>query len=276
MERDFNTLLKAQWQQRKFLCIGLDPDHEKIPLSIRTSDVAESILAFNRAIIDATKGTACAYKPNTAFYEAHGEEGIRALRETIEYALEQAPDTVVLLDAKRGDIGNTNEYYARFAFEYLHADAITLHPYTGAEGLSDFLKRKDKGLFIYCRSSNPGAKEIQDLDVGGEPLYMRIARTVAGGWNTDRNCGLIVGATYPEEMSAIRRAAPELPFLIPGVGSQGGDIARSVAAAKNTEGTGFIISVSRAILYASQGADFAGAARAKAEQFHAEIAASLL
>lgn len=274
MIRNFKEILEANWQQKKFLCVGLDPDYEKIPEAARTAGVRETIVSFNRAIIDATKDVACSYKPNAAFYEAHGDEGIAALRETCAYILDTAPDTAIILDAKRADIGNTNLGYVEYAFEYLRADAITLHPYLGAEALQPFLEKKEKGLFILCRTSNPGAKEFQDLDVGGDPLYMHVARSVANDWNKNNNCGLVVGATYPEEIARVRKVAPGLPFLIPGVGSQGGDLKLSVEAAKESEG-GFVIAVSRAVMYASSDSDFADAARTQALFYDSEIRAAL-
>lgn len=274
MSRDFNELLASNWTQNKFLCVGLDTDFEKIPESVRVAGVNESIVAFNRAIVDATKDIAAAYKPNIAFYEAHGDQGFAALRETCMYILEQAPQTLIVLDAKRADIGNTNHGYLAAAFERLQADAITLHPYLGSEALQPFLERKDKGSFILCRTSNPGAKEFQDLSVEGEPLYIRVARTVAESWNGNGNCGLVVGATYPDDIAKVRAAAPELPFLIPGIGAQGGDLEASVKAAKN-EGGGFLLAASRAILYASSGKDFAEAARTKAQQLDTAIRAAL-
>lgn len=264
--RDFNELLASNWKRKRFLCVGLDPDYEKIPDAARMSGIRETIVAFNRAIVDATKDIAAAYKPNSAFYEARGDEGFAALRETCFYILEQAPEALVILDAKRGDNSNTNLGYVEYAFEHLRVDAITLHPYLGAEALRPFLDRREKGLFILCRTSNPGAKEFQDLLVDGEPLYLRVAQSVANGWNGKGNCGLVVGATYPEEIARVRRAAPDLPLLVPGVGAQGGELEASVEAAKNSRG-GFLLSVSRSVLYASAGADFADAARAKAKAF---------
>jgi orotidine-5'-phosphate decarboxylase len=270
MSRDFKKLLDRNWEGKKFLCIGLDPDYQKIPEAARKAGIRETFVSFDRTIVDATKDIVCAYKPNTAFYEAHGDEGVAALRETCLYILERAPDAVVILDAKRADIGNTNRGYADLAFEYLQADAITLHPYLGAEALQPFLERKDKGAFILCRTSNPGSREFQELVVDGEPLYMRVAKNVADEWNAEGNCGLVVGATYPEELTNVRKMAPRLPILIPGVGAQGGDLSNAVSAAKDERG-GFILSVSRSILYASSGSDFAEAARAKAQEIHEAI-----
>lgn len=270
--RRFNDLITAQWGKGLFLCVGLDPDLDKIAVGKGSAGVR--ILDFNRSIIDATRHVAGSYKPNSAFYERYGAEGWTALSETISYIRESAPDVPVILDAKRGDIGNTNEYYARAIFDELGADAVTVHPFTGAEGIEAFLERTDKGIFVYCRSSNPGAKEFQDLTVGGEPLYLRIAGNVSASWNTRGNCGLIVGATYPEELAAVRKIAPDIPILIPGIGAQGGDLERTIAAGKSSAG-GIIVSVSRAILYASTGADFAGAAQRAAEEFDAKIRSAL-
>lgn len=271
MGRDFNSLLASNWRHRKFLCVGLDPDLAKIPEAARRGSARETLAAFNAAIMDATKDVACAYKLNSAFYEAHGEDGQAALADTIRYVRQRAPEAVVILDAKRADIGNTNKGYLAAAFELLGADAITLHPYLGSEALRLFLERKDKGLFILCRTSNPGAGEFQDLLVDGEPLYVRVARTVAQKWNGNGNCGLVVGATYPDEIRNVRAVAPALPLLIPGTGAQGGDLKRSVAAALSSDGAGFLISVSRALLFASNGPDFAEAAGAMAREFDETI-----
>ncbi len=275
MARNFRTLVENQWSQKKFLCIGLDPDVEKIPESVQQKDVRTTIIAFNRAIIDATRDIACAYKPNSAFYEAHGDEGWQALRETIAYILEVSPEIPVILDAKRGDIGNTNNAYVESAFDHLRADAITVHPYMGGESLKEFLARKEKGIFVMCKNSNPGAGEFQDIDANGEPLYLHVARAFAGKWNENGNVGLVVGATYPADIKRVRDVAPEVPFLVPGVGAQGGGLESSVKNARNKEGNGFIISMARAIIYASAGKDFAEAAHAKAQEFDSAIRASV-
>lgn len=273
--RNFNDLLGKQWDEGRFLCVGLDPDVEKIPQSARKNTVKETILAFNRAIIDATKDIVCAYKPNSAFYEAHGEEGYAALRESIEYALEHAPSAAIILDAKRADIGNTNVGYALAAFDELKADALTVQPYAGFAALKPLFERPEKGVLVWCRSSNDGAGEFQDLEVDGEPLYMHVARHCADKWNAKGNCGLVVGATYPEEVAKVREVAPKLPFLIPGIGAQGGDLAKSVLAAKDAKGAGFVLAVSRAIIYASSGEDFAEAAGKAAQEFHEAITRAL-
>lgn len=275
MSRNFRALLQAQWDQKKFLCVGLDTDFEKLPAPWRERGVYEGILGFNRAIIDSTKDIASSYKPNTAFYEAHGDTGLSALRATIMYINENAPDLPVILDAKRADIGNTNFGYTAFAFDHLHADAITVHPYLGREALAPFLEREEKGIIVLCRTSNPGAGEFQDLSVDGESLYMRVARAVKDEWNTYGNCGLVVGATYPKELADVRAIADEIPILIPGIGAQGGDIGETVRAGKDARGRGMIISASRAVIFASSGEDFAERARAKAEEMHSAILAAL-
>lgn len=274
-DRDFRAMLEATWDEQKFLCVGLDPDIEKIPESLRQLGVHHALLVFNRAIIDATKDIVCAYKPNSAFYEAQGDIGAQVLRETIMYSHEQAPGVPVILDAKRADIGNTNNGYVTAAFDHLLADAITVHPYMGGESLKEFFARKEKGIFVMCRNSNQGAGEFQDLDVGGEPLYLHLAKAFRDKWNENANCGLVVGATYPEEIARVRAAAPDMPFLIPGIGAQGGDLEASVRNGMDAHGRGFILSTSRVIMYASSGDDFAEAARRSAQELHDAIRASL-
>lgn len=273
--RNFRKLLEAQWEQGKFLCIGLDSDYEKIPEAVQQAGVGETIVAFNRAIIDATKDLVCAYKPNSAFYEAHGDEGWNALRATIQYIIEAAPEVPVILDSKRADIGNTNNGYVASAFDHLHADAITVNPYPGREALQPFLERKEKGVIVWCRTSNNGAGEFQDLQVGGEPLYKIVARHVAEKWNANGNCALVVGATYPEELREVRTIVGDMPILIPAIGTQGGEVEKTVAAGRDSRGRGMIISASRAVIFASNGPDFAQAAREKATALDSAIRKSL-
>ena len=277
-KRRFGEMRRAQEAQGKLLCIGLDPDMEKLPSTVRLGGPRDAIVAFNRAIIDATRDIAGSYKPNSAFYESYGDAGVVALRETVRYILDEAPDVPVILDAKRGDIGNTNDGYVRFVFDYLAADAITVHPYMGRESLEPFLERGEKGIFVLCKTSNRGAGEFQDLAVpdasassGESELYQVVARSVASEWNTKGNCGLVVGATYPEELRAVRAIAPELPILIPGIGAQNGDLARAARAGKRAEGGGILLAVGRAILYASGEEDFAAAARKEAQKLHDSI-----
>ena len=264
MSRNWNELIRAQWQAKRFLCVGLDPDLEKIPSHISGNSPRERIVAFNKAIVEATKDIAGFYKPNSAFYEVHGAEGWMALKETVEYIHGQAPDVPVILDAKRGDLENTNESYAKAIFDELNVDAVTIHPYIGAEAARPFLNRKDKGVIVLCRTSNPGAGEFQDLEVDGTSLYLKVAKNVVSTWNANGNCALVVGATYPEEIEKVRAIAPDMPLLIPGTGTQGGDLKKSVAAAKSS----FILSTSRAIIYADD-------IRASAQEYDSAIRKAL-
>lgn len=275
MSRNFRQLLEAQWDAQRFLTVGLDSDFEKMPEALRTMGVRDALVTFNRAIIDATKTVAGSYKFNTAFYESHGDLGWEALRASISYALEAAPAAPIIFDAKRADIGNTNLGYVASAFTQMRADAITVQPYAGGAALSPFLDQKDKGVIVWCRSSNDGAGEFQDLDIGGEPLYVRVARNVATQWNRNGNCALVVGATYPEELARVRAAAGDLPILIPGIGAQGGDLEKTVAAGKDSRGRGMMISASRSIIFASRGADYAEAAGEAAAALHEAIVKTL-
>lgn len=275
MDRDFRALLDAAWAEKKFLSVGLDTDFEKIPEHLRVDGVRKSVVAFNRAIVEATRDIANSYKINSAFYEERGDEGMAALRETIQHIRESAPQVPIILDAKRADIGNTNYGYVRAIFDHYGLDAVTVHPYLGREAMQPFLERKDKGIFVLCRTSNPGAGEFQDLLVDGEPLYLRVARSVAESWNENGNCMLVVGATYPEEMKKVRSVVGDMPFLIPGIGAQHGDVQKTVAAGKDAQGAGMLIAASRAIIYASHAEDYADAAKAAAQTLDAEIKAAL-
>jgi orotidine-5'-phosphate decarboxylase len=268
-------LLAGRFAEGRHLAVGLDTDPGRIPESVAPGgSPAERVIEFNRRIVEATAGTACAYKPNAAFYEALGEDGFHALEETIATIRERAPDAAVILDAKRADIGSTNAGYVAAAFDRLDADAVTVHPYLGGEALAPFLERAEKLIFVLARTSNPGAGEFQGLVVGGAPLYRHVARAVAGGWNGAGNCGLVVGATYPDEMREIRADIPaEMPLLIPGVGAQGGDVAAVVTANREAGSNAFLIAASRSIIYASSDKDFADAARAAADALDAEIRA---
>jgi orotidine-5'-phosphate decarboxylase len=249
------------------VCVGLDPD----PRRMAVNDVAE----FNRAIIDATKDLVCAYKPQLAFYEALGMDGLLALEKTISHIKDVAPDILLIGDCKRGDIGSTAAAYARAMFDVWDFDTVTLHPYLGSESIEPFTERADRGAIIVCRTSNPGAAELQDLkltDRGVErTLYEHTAR-LASQWNTRGNVGIVVGATYPGEMAELRGQHPDMPFLIPGVGAQGGDVEAATRAGVNAEGRGVMISSSRGIIYASEEeGTFAGAAREAAESLRDQI-----
>lgn len=273
--KTFREKVEAKWKEKKFLCVGLDPDIEKLPLVLKSKPTKETILEFNKAIIDATHDLVCAFKPNIAFYESYEADGWEVLQQTVSYIHEKAPDMPVILDAKRGDIGNTNDSYTKAYFETLKFDAVTLHPYMGKDSLESFFKYKDKGCFILVRTSNPGAGEFQDLKVNDKPLYEIVAEHISKEWNLNKNCGVVVGATYPEELAVIRKIIGDMPILIPGIGSQGGDIEKTVKAGKDSKGQGMIIHTSRAVLYASSGDDFADAARAEAERLHKEILEAL-
>ncbi|MBU2082404.1 orotidine-5'-phosphate decarboxylase [Patescibacteria group bacterium] len=280
--RNFMELLRVQWAKGNFVCVGLDSEFDKIPESAhRMKGISTTIVAFNRAIVETTKDIVCAYKPNAAFYEAHGSIGWVALRDTIIDIHRIAPNVPVILDAKRADIGNTNNGYVQMAFDYLKADAITVHPYLGQEALQPFLDRADKGVIVLCRTSNPGAGEFQDEDVAGDnvpngymPLYKYVAYQVSHKWNREGNCALVVGATYPDELCEVRGLIGDMPILIPGVGFQQKDVPiekqveQVVSAGKNSHDDGMIINSSRGIIFASKGADFAEAARRETLKLH--------
>ena len=270
----FITKLEACWQRDNFVCVGLDSDYDQLPDAIKAvRPVEDALFHFNREIIDATHDLVCAYKPNAAFYEAQGEAGLRALMNTVNYIREAYSHIPVILDAKRADIGSTNLGYVQSAFDFLGVDAITVHPYLGREALAPFLARKEKGIVVLVKTSNPGSGEFQDLPVGREqePLYLVVARHVAQEWNSNGNCAIVVGATYPEELRRARTLVGDMPILIPGIGTQGGEVAATVQAGQDSRGWGMIISASRSIIFASKRGDFAVATRAATEQLWAEI-----
>jgi orotidine-5'-phosphate decarboxylase len=254
----FMQKLEAAWKTgNSLVCVGLDPDLSRFPESLaRTPD---AIFAFNKAIIDATHDLVCAYKPQIAYFAAVSAE--EQLEKTIDYIKTNYPRVPVILDAKRGDIGSTAEMYAAEAFSRYNADAVTVNPYMGYDSAEPFLKHKDRGVIFLCRTSNSGGADFQDLDAGGAPLYERVAALITGKWNANNNCLLVLGATWPSQMAKIRSIVGDMPFLVPGVGAQGGDVEQLVKAGQTDAGTGLIISSSRAILYASGGSDFAEAAR---------------
>jgi orotidine-5'-phosphate decarboxylase len=262
-------LQKIIQKNNSFVCVGLDSDLNKLPKFLLENRYPQ--FAFNKAIIDATHNAVCAYKPNSAFYEVQGEYGVLQLKMTCDYLHTKYRQIPVILDVKRADIGESNDRYDKFAFEYLGVDAITLHPYLGHEALEPFLKRKDKGCYILCRTSNKGAGEFQDLEIKGKPLYQVVAKRVATAWDQNENCGLVVGATYPEELRTVRKIAPNLELLIPGVGAQGGDLEKAVKYATDKSGGGFIISSSRGIIFAGKDADFAKKAKIEAEKLRDQI-----
>jgi orotidine-5'-phosphate decarboxylase len=264
----FVDKLRRRWAERNtLLCIGLDPDLARFPETFRGR--TDAIFAFNRAIIDATADLVCAYKPQIAHYSACGAED--QLVATIEYLRAEHPEIGILLDAKRGDIGSTAEMYAREAFDRYRADAVTVNPYMGFDAIEPFLARTDKGVVVLCRTSNSGARTFQGLRIDGKPLYQRVAEEAVQRWNTHGNVLLVVGATYPRELRELRELAGDMPFLVPGVGAQGASVLQAVVNGQDTRGTGLLISTSRAVLYASSGANFELAARETALALRDEI-----
>jgi orotidine-5'-phosphate decarboxylase len=257
-------------KNNSLLCVGLDPDMAKLPPHLQ--DEPAPYFIFNKAIIDATADLVCAYKPNSAFYEARGAAGIEELNLTCTYIRENYPHIPIILDFKRGDIGNTNNYYAEFAFEYLDVDAVTVQPYQGRQAVQSFLDYKDKGIMVLCRTSNAGSDEFQDLLVDGRKLYLKVAENVRDNWNANGNCQVVVGATYPKELAEIRAVIGDnMVILSPGMGAQGGEAEAAVKAGLNSRGRGLIINSSRETLYASSGPAFAEAARAKAIELQEKI-----
>ena len=251
-------LLAASRRNQSLLCVGLDVVLSSLPKSIASAaDPTAAIVAFNAAIVEATADLVCAYKPNLAFYEALGAAGLEALRQTLALIPREIP---VIGDAKRGDVGHTAGAYARALFEVAGFDAVTVSPYLGRDALQPFLDYEDHGVFVLCRTSNPGATDFQDLDCGGKPLYQVVAEKVRE-WDKHGNAGLVVGATYPSELAAVRAIVPEMPLLVPGVGAQAGDLHAAVLAAVDTRGEFAVINSSRQVIYASGGAGFAQAAR---------------
>jgi orotidine-5'-phosphate decarboxylase len=267
---DFSEKLsQARQKNRSLLCVGLDPDPKLMP---EKTEVFE----FNQAIIEATSDLVCAYKLNFAFYEALDREGLDALKKTIEYVPDGIP---VIGDAKRGDIGNTAKAYAQTLFTNLNCDAATVSPYLGFDSLEPFIEYRDRGVFILCRTSNAGAVDFQSLlceepGLGQRPLFEIVARK-ASHWNTYGNVGLVVGATYPEELKQVRQLCPDMPLLIPGIGAQGGDLALAVRYGVDAQNGGAIINSSRQVIYASKGNDFAHAAREVATALRDRINSAL-
>lgn len=253
-----------------WLCIGLDPDPEHIPPHIVEGYGDGAILEFNRRLIEATRNLVCAYKPNSAFYEGLGPHGLKLLQETCRAIPEEIP---VILDAKRGDIANSAQHYARAAFEIYGADGVVVNPYMGSDAIRPFLSYGDRGVFLLCRTSNPGAQDLQDLECGGRPLYHVVAE-LASRWRSDAaaEVGLVMGATVPAELATVRGiVGEEMLLLVPGVGAQQGDLGGAVRAAVNSRGEGAIISASRSVLYVSQREDFAQAAQREAMRLRDDI-----
>jgi len=258
-------LSRAVTTSGSLVCVGLDPDRARLPREV--TGLSEPLLAFNRRIVDATADLAAAYKPQIAFYSALGKEA--ELAASIQYIRERAPHALVILDAKRNDIGNTAEAYASEAFDRYGADAVTVNPYMGEDSVRPFLARRDRGAILLCRTSNAGAHDFQDLLVDGLPLYRRVAERADRDWNENGNLMLVVGATCPGEMADLRRAHPGLWFLVPGIGAQGGDLDSILAAGLDADGAGMLISSSRGIIFAGGGAH--DAIRGAAAELHAGI-----
>ena len=274
-----DQLRAAESQNQSMLCVGLDPEPTRFPAGIARDP--EGIYAFCTAIVEATADLAMAFKPQIAYFAAHRAEP--QLERLMRRMREIAPHVPIILDAKRGDIGSTAEQYAAEAFERYQADAVTLSPFMGFDSVQPYLRYQNKGAFLLCRTSNPGGDDLQNqrlASVDGQPLlYEHVARLAQGPWNLNGQLGLVVGATYPQEIERVRELAPTLPLLIPGVGAQGGDATATVKAGWRGDATGattgpVIVNSSRAILYASSGSDFADAARAVAEATRATLYAA--
>lgn len=255
---NFRSQIDTRWREaQSLLCVGLDPDPNRLPRHLRQQP--EAVLRFCVEIVDATADLACAFKPQVAyFHAARAEDQLETL---IAHIHTRHPGVPVILDAKRGDIGATAEQYAREAFERYRADALTVNPYMGFDSIAPYLAYPDRGLIVLCRTSNPGGSDLQNLELAnGRRLYEHVAELVAGPWNLHGQNALVVGATFPEELARVRQIVGDLPLLVPGIGAQGGDIDATLRAGATCAG-GLMINSSRAILYASDGEDFAEAAR---------------
>lgn len=267
----FLERLDAAWRAHdSMLCVGLDPDPERLPEGL-TRD-REGVARFLCEVIDATADLVCAYKPQIAHFAALGAEA--ELEAVIAHARRRAPHALLILDAKRGDIGSTAAMYAREAFVRYDADAVTVNPYLGTDGVTPFLDHAERGTVILCRTSNPSSEELQNVAGDATPLFERVLALATGPWNRHGNVMLVAGATHPEELGRIRELAPDVPLLVPGLGAQGGDPARIVGAGLDARGRGLVVSSSRAILYADGGADFADAARAEARRSRDALASA--
>jgi len=268
----FYSRLNEAWVANdSLLCVGLDPDLTKIPQTLRATakDGVDQIETFCKQIIDATGDLVCAFKPQIAYFSACGAE--KQLENICAYIRQRFPKVLLILDAKRGDIGDTAKLYAREAFVRYGADAVTVNPYLGTDSLSPFLTTPDKGTIVLCRTSNAGSSEFQSLVVDDEPLYLRVARTAADTWRAIGECALVVGATFPDELARVRAIVGDMPILVPGIGAQGGDISSVVNAGRDTNSRGLIINSSRAILYTDNSASFADSARKVAIKTRDEI-----
>lgn len=256
---NFIAKLEQAWNKNNSLvCVGLDPDIDKLPLCLK--DEPKPVFAFNKALVDATHDLVCCYKPQAAYYAGQNIDDQLAM--TIDYIRETYPQVPVILDVKRGDIGPTAGMYAREAFVRYQADAVTVNPYMGTDTLKPFLDYADKGTVILCRTSNPSSSELQELLCDGKQIYRYVAQYARERWNYNNNVLLVIGATFPEELAEVRRICPDIPFLVPGVGAQGGDVQKVVENGRDSRGAGLVINSSRGIIYAGKDKDFADAARA--------------
>ncbi len=249
-----------------WLCVGLDPDPALMPEGVGLDD-------FLRGIVEATQDLVCCFKPQIAFYEALGMAGLGSLR-TLLGLISSTSEVPVLVDAKRGDVPATARAYATALFDDLGADAVTVNPYLGGDALAPFFDYPDRGVFVLCKTSNPGAGEVQDLEVSdGEPLFMHVARR-ALTWDRHGTLGFVVGATYPADVARVRSLSEQVPILLPGVGAQAGDLPRAVLAALDADSGGVLVNASRSVLYASRGRDWQAAAHAEAVRLRDEINAA--
>ena len=251
------SLQQAWTRNNSLVCVGLDPEPSKFPTHLKGHP--DAIFEFCRDIVDATADLVCTFKPQIAHFAALRAEEI--LERLIAHIHAEHPGVPVILDAKRGDIGSTAQHYVTEAFDRYRADAVTLNPYLGRDSVQPFLDRADKGVILLCHTSNPGAADLQDLDVGGKPLYQHVAKIIAHDWNRHGNCALVTGATWPEQLAEVRAIVGDVPLLVPGIGAQGGDVEAVVRNGRTSAGTGLMINSSRAILYAGHDEDFATAAR---------------
>ena len=257
----FITKLERAWTSNdSLLCVGLDPNWDKIPAHLKAQP--DTVFQFCKQIVDATHDVVCAYKPQIAYFAGLNAED--QLQKTLDYIRDSYPDIPIILDSKRGDIGSTAAMYAVEAFDRFKADAVTINPYMGKDSAQPFLDYEDKGVVLLCRTSNPGAKDIQDLLVDGKPVYQHVAQMISSDWNSNGNCCIVVGATWPKQMQELRDLCGDMPFLVPGVGAQGGDVEALVKAGQTADGRGLIVNSARAVIYAGSGENFADAARAEA------------
>ncbi|MDD5596729.1 MAG: orotidine-5'-phosphate decarboxylase [Victivallaceae bacterium] len=264
----FLEKLDGIWKKNdSMVCVGLDPDLDKLPACLKSLEFP--IFEFNRQIIDATSDLVCAYKPQAAYYA--GQNADDQLKMTIAYIREKHPEIPVILDVKRGDIGSTAQMYAREAFERYQADAVTLNPYMGFDTLKPFLDHAESGVIILCRTSNPSSCELQELVCGGRTIFEHVAVLARDKWNYNKNVLLVIGATFPEELGRIRKLCPEMPFLVPGVGAQGGDVKKVIENGAAADGFGLVINSSRGIIYADGTENFAAASRKAALKLRATI-----